>query len=158
MGLKEKMAERKERQEAINYFRKNNDAFMSPARYIVITLSVLAMAFLGALIQAVFTVGTRISFGIFYFVAAYLIALAAKKTSTMVNDNVLMISMAGYVLMIVLSKMFIFWLPMAGLSHLLTALTSGWLWNIGFKMVLSTNVFGWLAFVMGGYELYMLLR
>lgn len=158
MGLKEKLEERKERQEAINYFRQNNDAFMSPSRYLIITISAFLMAFVGALIQAVFTSGTGISFGLFYLVAAYLIAMSAKRTSTMVNDNVIMISMVAYVLMIVLSKLFLVWLPMFGFSHIFMALTNIKLWNMAFKMVITPNVFAWLSYIMGGIELYYLLR
>lgn len=158
MGFKEKMAEHKERQEALQYFRANNDAFMSPAKYLLIFLLMLVMSFVGALIQAVFTLGTGISFGIFYFVAAYLIAWATKKTASSVNDNVIILGMMAYVLMILLTKLLMIWLPLAGFSHLLSVLTSLSMWNFAFKMVISSGVFAWISYILAGYELYMILK
>lgn len=158
MGLKEKLEERKERQEALKYFRSNNDAFMSIDRYVIIFLAVLLVSIITALVQAIFTIGTSISFGLFYLLGAYFIAVVTKKLATTINEYITIIAFIGFILMIIMSRMFTFAIPIYGVLNFYVPLFQSSWWALAITSIVSPDIFGWIMYIIAGYELFTLLK
>ncbi len=158
MGFKENLEQRKERKEAMEYFRQNNDAYMSLGQYIKVIFFVLIGAIGGAIIQSIFTLGTGIQFGFFYYLGAYFICMMAKKSTKMVNDHVLMICMIVYVLMVILGKSFLFSISIYGINGIFYIFLDMNIWRMAINSLLVVDPIGWFIYVSGGYELYRLLR
>lgn len=157
MGLKEDLESRKQRREAMQYFRKNNDAFLSPTQYAIVIVSILAISLVSGFIQAAITTGTSIRFGIVYLISAYLIAKIAKKVSPYVNPNVRIMCFVGYALAIISTPIFVTGIY-TGLGYLPQLLLSLNTWLNALSSILRPDIFGWLFYIMGAYELATLLK
>lgn len=157
MGLKEELQKRKERNEAIKYFRQNNDAFLSPGKYIYITLCIIGISLVSGFIQAALTTGTGWRLGFVYLITAYLIALVAKKASSYVNNNVKIICYIGYVIAIISTPIFMT-ANYIGLHYLPSLLFNVSMWINALTSLLQPDIFGWIFYIMGAYELTILLK
>lgn len=157
MGLKEEYEKRKQRREAVQYFRSNNSAFLSPKQYTIVIISILLISLLGGFIQAAITSGTGIRFGIVYLLDAYLIAMVAKKVSSYVNGKVRMICYIGYVIAILTTPIFMIGIQI-GLPIIPALLLQPEAWLMAIQSILQPNILGWISYLIGAYELSMLLK
>ncbi|WP_041138324.1 hypothetical protein [Beduini massiliensis] len=157
MGLKEDMQRRKERREAMQYFRSNNDAFLSPAQYAIVIVSILVISLICGFIQAAITTGTTFRFGVIYLLSAYLIAKVAKKTSSYVNPKVRVICYIGYALSIIATPIFVVGI-MIGLNYLPALLLNPQMWIQALTSILRPDIFGWIFYILGAAELTALLK
>lgn len=157
MGLKEDYEKRKQRREAVEYFRKNNSAFLSPKQYAIVIVAVLLISLVSGFIQAAITTGTSIRFGVVYLLTAYLIAWTANKTTSFVNDKVKIICYIGYIIAIISTPIFTSAIYL-GLQYLPTLLFNINMWISALTSILQPDLFGWLFYLLGAYELTMLLK
>lgn len=72
--MKESWKEYKERQEAKNYFRQNNDQFLSPKAWFKTILAGLIGAVLMGIVHGAITMSISINFSILYIVIGYAVA------------------------------------------------------------------------------------
>lgn len=157
MGLKEDMQKRKERREAMQYFRSNNDAFLSPAQYAIVIVCILVISLVCGFIQAAITSGTTVRFGIVYLLSAFLIAKVAKKTSSFVNPKVRVICYIGYALSIIATPIFNFAIAV-GLQYLPALILEPQMWVYALNAILRPDIFGWIFYILGAAELTALLK
>ncbi len=157
MGLKEELQKRKERREAVQYFRRNNDAFLSPKQYVIVIVSILLISLVSGFIQAAITTGTTIRFQFVYLLSAYLIAMIAKKTSSFVNSKVRIICYVGYIISIISTPIFTISIVI-GLNHIPTLLFNPQMWLNALNIILQPDLFGWLFYILGAVELTTLLK
>lgn len=157
MNLKEEYEKRKQRREAVNYFRKNNDAFLSPEKTLLLVLAVLITSIIGALIQAIVTSGTSIRFGIIYILIAYMIYAICHRFTSFFSKKVVTIAYIGYVVAILATPICSLALY-TGLNYLPQFLLTPSLWLSSLQNIALTNPISWFSYILGGIELYYLIK
>ncbi|MEG0365941.1 MAG: hypothetical protein RR585_03835 [Coprobacillus sp.] len=81
MGFQDKYNEYKERQEAKNYFRSNNDMYLKPEQWVkVIALGIVGAILVGVVLGVILSL-IRISSMLFYIVAGYVIGNIVTRVS-----------------------------------------------------------------------------
>ncbi len=90
--MKESWKEYKERKEAQNYFRQNNDQFLSSQQWIKTILSCLVGALFLGVVHGAITMGIGIDFSILYIVIGYAFANIATSVSGVSSHQVALVS------------------------------------------------------------------
>ncbi len=90
--MKDSWKEYKEKREAKNYFRQNNDQFLSSEQWIKTILACLVGALLLGIVHGAVTMGIGIDFSILYIVIGYAIANIATSVSGVSSPQVAIVS------------------------------------------------------------------
>ena len=108
MNFKEKMEERKQRKEAISYFRKNNSEFFSASKWCLLILVVLGSSILLGLLLGELFNQINLIFSYAFLLVAYLIVQICVKIAKTTNRQLMILCMVGYTLMIITCYIFTF--------------------------------------------------
>lgn len=153
MNFKEKMEERKQRKEAISYFRKNNSEFFSPAKWCWIIVGVLGSSMiLGLLLGELFN-QIHLIFSYAFLLAAYLIVQVCIKIARTTNRQLMILCMVGYTVMILFCYTFTF----VGFEYL-KYLDLDLLKILINQIFQSQSIVSWIVIILGYGEIVSLMK
>ena len=112
MGFQDKYDEYKERQEAKNYFRRNNDLYLKPDQWVkVILLGIIGAILVGVVLGVIISL-IRISSMLFYLVAGYVIGNVVTKVSGVNSKQMGILAAVLAVLSFVVVNMTLMYYPL----------------------------------------------
>lgn len=161
MGLKERLAERKEREEARNFFRQNNEFHLTTEKLIKLIITTILAGLFGSFLYALLLKLVGMNFSLMYILIAYLIAKGARKVTPSSKSTVVIVGATSYI--ISLLAIYFFYLALQnGIDILIYTFTN---FNVftsvlssSISFIVSSSIFNILFCLLGLFEIIRLLK
>lgn len=158
MGWKERIEERRRREEAKSFFRDHNPEFFSSVTWLKLIASGLGMSIVFGLVYTLFVMITHIEFAYVLALLGIAIAKVFKKISHTGNFKIAILTIVFYVLGLYLSYVFqtVYYFS----SFLLNSgfhfslLFEGMVWHTALSLMADSGIMTGIIYLIGGLYAY----
>lgn len=154
MSWKEKIENRRQQEQARQFFRENNPEFFTTETWLKLVFVGLALAIACGFAYMLFTMVTHVNFSYILALMGIVIARALKKIAHTGNFKIGILTIVFYILALVLSHVFAIIWQMGALNHFFEFLFTPDVWRLAINMMASRGLMTGMIYFIGGAYAY----